>query len=180
MKLITDQIQSKLVILDIDEPIESFQLLAGMQADGLCSFRGSVTGNIQAVREYGQIRVVGKLQTPVALSCSRCLAFSESVVTSNFTIFFRKGAPQEAMEEEELQLEEQDLISATYSGDEIDLLHEIEEQIAMDIPLKPLCSNSCKGLCPVCGADQNQNDCGCKRDNFNLKFSKLKDFKVSR
>jgi uncharacterized protein len=72
------------------------------------------------------------------------------------------------------------LIATTYSGDEIDLTHEIEEQVAMDIPFKPLCGEECKGLCPVCGTDLNAADCGCSKEPVNLKFSALKDFKVSR
>ena len=84
------------------------------------------------------------------------------------------------VEEEEIELSEQDLVSATYSGDEIDLTHELEEQVAMEIPLKPLCGEGCKGLCPVCGTDLNQAACSCQREQINLKFSALKDFKVSR
>jgi uncharacterized protein len=66
-----------------------------------------------------------------------------------------------------------------YSGDEIDLSHEIEEQVAMEIPMKPLCSEGCKGLCPACGADLNKETCGCPDDHGNLAFSALKNFKVS-
>jgi uncharacterized protein len=72
-----------------------------------------------------------------------------------------------------------DLIASTYSGDEIDLAHEIEEQVAMEIPLKPLCDEGCKGLCPTCGTDLNTSCCSCSREPVNLKFSALKDYKIS-
>jgi uncharacterized protein len=83
-------------------------------------------------------------------------------------------------DEEEVELAEQDLVSAVFSGDEIDLLPEIGEQVALAVPLKPLCSEQCKGLCPLCGADLNTAECGCSREPVNLKFAALKDFKVQR
>jgi uncharacterized protein len=72
-----------------------------------------------------------------------------------------------------------DLLSSSYSGDEIDLTHEIEEQIAMEIPLKPLCNEECKGLCHECGADLNTSTCSCSKEPVSLTFSALKNFKVT-
>ena len=63
-------------------------------------------------------------------------------------------------------------------GDEIDLTHDLEEQVAMSLPLKPLCAEQCKGLCAECGADLNMSSCACSEKAFNFKFSALKDFKV--
>lgn len=117
---------------------------------------------------------------PLALSCSRCLAEFTSFVDTSFTIFFRKESAITASTEEELELGEMDLLSSVYSGDEIDLTHEIEEQVAMEIPSKPLCSDDCKGLCHVCGIDLNTSSCSCSQEPVTLTFSALKDFKVTR
>lgn len=180
MKITVDHIHEKPVLLHAEEPVESFPVLARMQADGECTFIGPVRYDLTVAREYDHLRVTGRVSAPVSLACSRCLASFESAIDSSFTILFRKASLQEAVSEEETELNEQDLISATYSGDEIDLTHEIEEQIAMEVPLKPLCGEICKGLCPTCGADLNQAACSCPKDQINFKFSALKDFKVSR
>lgn len=181
MKIIIDQIKdNKPFTLHAEDPVESFPILTGMQSDGGITFVGPVRSDISVEREYDHLRLEGRVITQVSLVCSRCLATFETPIDSTFTIYFRKGTPQNLGEEEEIELDEQDLISATYSGDEIDLTHEIEEQVAMEVPLKPLCSQGCKGLCPVCGIDLNQNTCSCSRNEFNLKFSVLKDFKASR
>jgi len=180
VKIIVDHIQDKALILPIDEPAETFAVLSAMQRDGECTFVGPVRGTVRAEREFDHIRVSGAVDTRISLICSRCLVPFENDIHSSFTIFFRKGSPSETCEEDEVELAEEDLVSATYSGNEIDLAHDIEEQVAMEVPLKPLCDEECKGLCPVCGIDRNASNCTCEESAFNFKFSALKDFKVSR
>ncbi|MBI2354835.1 MAG: DUF177 domain-containing protein [Deltaproteobacteria bacterium] len=180
MKISVSHIQDKPFSLHAEEPADAFPVLSRMQAEGECTFNGPVVSDITAAREYDHVRVSGRVSTPVTLVCSRCLANYETAFDSSFTIYFRKGTSQDIVEEEETELDEQDLVSATYSGDEIDLAHEIEEQVAMELPLKPLCSEECKGLCPDCGTDLNHSACSCPRGQTSLKFSALKDFKVSR
>jgi len=180
MKIRVDHIQHKSLTLHSEDPAASFPVLSRMHSDGECTFAAPVQSDITAEREFDHIRVSGRVSTRITLACSRCLADYETDIDSSFTIFFRKATSQDSVEEDEIELNEQDLISATYSGDEIDLTHEIEEQVVMEIPLKPLCHEECKGLCPVCGADLNQADCSCPRSQTSLKFSALKDFKVSR
>jgi len=180
VKLIVDHIKDTPISLHIDEPVGTFPLLAGMQNDTGCCIAGNIEGDVTVVREYDNIRVTGRVTAPLALSCSRCLADYTSFVDTSFTIFFRKESAVAPSTEDELELGEMDLLSSSYSGDEIDLTHEIEEQIAMEIPLKPLCSEACKGLCHVCGVDLNTSSCSCSKEPVSLTFSALKDFKVIR
>lgn len=180
MKIRVDHIQDKPFSLRAEEPVTAFPVLSAMQDSGECAFTAPVLVDVTAAREFDHVRVSGRVGTKIELTCSRCLATYEAPLDSSFTIYFRKATSHDEVEEEETELEEQDLISATYSGDEIDLTHEIEEQVVMEIPLKPLCNEECKGLCPVCGTDLNQGACSCPRERTSLKFSALKDFKVSR
>lgn len=180
MKFIVDHIQEKPFHLHIEEPAGSFPVLSMMQSGGECGFTGPVHGDITVAREYDHLRVSGRISTKAELVCSRCIAMYETVIGSTFTIIYRKATSLEINQEEETELSDQDLISATYTGNEIDLTHEIEEQVAMEIPLKPLCSENCKGLCPVCGIDLNHTVCNCSKEPASFKFSALKDFKVTR
>jgi uncharacterized protein len=178
MKIAVDHILDKPLLLNFEEPVETFSVLAEMQEDRFCRFNGPVRGEMSVIREFDHLRVSGRVTAPVAFSCSRCLVDYDSLIDSSFTIIFRKDAGK-YIDEDEVELGEQDLISSTYNGDEIDMTHEIEEQVAMEIPLKPLCSHSCKGLCHVCGIDLNRSQCSCSNETISLKFSALKDFKVS-
>lgn len=179
MKLIVDHIKEVPHSIHVDESADVFPLLAGIQNDVGCRITGNIQGDISAVREYENIRINGRLTAPLVLSCSRCLAEYQSFVDTSFTIFFRKGEMSAAQDNDELELGEMDLLSSTYSGDEIDLTNEIAEQIVMEIPLKPLCSDNCKGLCHVCGIDLNTSRCSCSKEPVSLTFSALKDFKVT-
>ena len=178
VKIAVDHILDKPLLLNFEEPVEKFQLLAEMQNGQDCYFTGLIRGEVSVVREFDHLRLNGSVTAPVVFSCSRCLVDYDSLIESNFTIFFRKDVGQYC-DQEEIELGEQDLISSYYSGDEIDLTHEIEEQVAMEMPLKPLCNHSCKGLCQVCGIDLNLSQCSCSDETISLKFSALKDFKVS-
>jgi uncharacterized protein len=180
VKIVVDHIKDSPLTIHFDEPVETFPLLAGMQDDKSCSITGKIQGDITVTREYENVRVVGRLTAPLALSCSRCLADFTSFIDTNFTLFFRKETSIATTVEDELELGELDLLSSAYSGDEIDLTHEIEEQVAMEIPLKPLCSDACKGLCHECGTDLNTSSCSCSKEPVSLTFSALKDFKVTR
>ena len=180
MKIRIDHIKNKPYELTVDEPVEHFPVLLQMQADGECAFRGNVTAEIAVEREFDHLKATGRVQVPVDLVCGRCLATYQSVIDSSFRIVFLKESDRQSSVEDETELCDDDLIASTYSGDEIDLTHELEEQVALGIPYKPLCGEGCQGLCPECGADLNVSPCSCSREPVNLKFSALKDFKVSR
>lgn len=179
MKVRLDHIRDVTRELSFSEPIESFPVLVAMVTSGECVFDGPVQVALTAGREMDHYRVEGTVSVPLRQTCSRCLVSFDQQLSSRFTIFFREGTPQEG-DEEEVELSEQDLISAVFSGEEIDLLPEIGEQVALAVPLKPLCSEQCKGLCPVCGVDRNTTACDCSQEPVNLKFAALKDFKVQR
>ena len=180
MKVAVDRLKSRPLDLHIEEPVETFPVLAGMQNDQVCKFTGPVNGDITAAHEYDHIRVNGRVSVPLSLSCSRCLVDYDSFVDINFTVLFRKDTEKQTVDEDDIELGEMDLLSSVYQGDEIDLTHEIEEQVAMEIPLKPLCSDSCKGLCHTCGIDLNTSGCTCIKETASFAFSALKDFKVSK
>lgn len=181
MIVTVDRIQDKPLSFQLVEPVESFPVLETIQEEGGCRFCDAIRGTLTVVREFDHIRAEGTLSVPVSLACSRCLAAYDVVLNSVFTVFYRKGAGNTpTLDEDETELHEKDLVSAEYTGDTIDLTHEIEEQLAMEIPLKPLCTNACKGLCHVCGIDLNRDSCSCTPDAPLSAFAVLKNFKPTK
>jgi len=180
VKIRVDHIKNKPFELLLEEPADVFPALVQMQVDGECAFTGPVKAAISVEREFDHLKAVGSVHVPLTLTCSRCLVTYASTIDSDFKIIFRKDTTRASEVEDETELCDDDLVASTYCGDEIDLAHEIEEQVVMEIPLKPLCGEGCKGLCPTCGADLNTDSCSCSREPVNIKFSALKDFKVSK
>lgn len=177
MKIRIEHIKEQPRSYSFSEPFESFPLLVQLVKDGDCSFNAPLQIEVTAGREYDHYRVEGKIEVPVQFECSRCLCSFERTLNSRFTIFFREGSQSE-QEQDELELDEQDLISDCFSGDEIDLASEIADQVVLEIPLKPLCNDRCKGLCSFCGIDLNQAACSCGQEQKESKFAALKNFKV--
>jgi uncharacterized protein len=64
------------------------------------------------------------------------------------------------------------------SDDIVDLTPEIRESILLEIPQKPLCRADCKGLCPVCGIDRNNQICNCAPEAVDLRWSGLDKLKL--
>lgn len=162
-----------------EEQVVDYPTLHAMETAGECRFVKPLSVSLTIIREYDHIRVHGSVATSVGMGCSRCLGETVHDVASAFTIFYSKdtGLPQD---EEEVELAEEDLISATYEGEEIDFSAEIAEQVLLAIPFKPLCREDCRGLCGNCGADLNVAECGCDRQGINPKFSALKNFKAEK
>jgi len=67
-------------------------------------------------------------------------------------------------------------ITASYPSTQeiIDVGEEIKQLLILNLPIKPLCKNECKGLCAVCGKNKNVDDCGCSQETPDPRWDKLK------
>jgi uncharacterized protein len=107
-------------------------------------------------------RLAGDVKTVLELRCSRCLEDFEWPVDLAFDLRYQPHSTNTG--EGEREIEEDDLSTAFYDNDEIDLGQLMCEQFFLSLPMKPLCSDDCRGLCPVCGTNWNRGRCACKRD----------------
>lgn len=129
-----------------------------------------------AVRRMKEnVFIEGNAKTTVEAPCGRCLEATRQPVRASFKYTF---APPPAQPKEEWELSAADLEFAYYEEDTIDLDALVIEQIMLNMPIKPLCSESCKGLCPHCGIDLNRESCLCQSETFDERFAVLKRFKV--
>jgi uncharacterized protein len=109
----------------------------------------------------------GTVKGSLELVCSRCLQpFVWDFDAEVFETYTNHPEIAAADEYEEINL---------FSGDEIDLLPQLLKQIFLEMPMKILCKPDCLGLCSRCGADLNHGDCGCERDDIDIRFADLKD-----
>jgi uncharacterized protein len=66
----------------------------------------------------------------------------------------------------------------TYTGKVIDLDPLVREQLVLSLPAYPVCRDDCKGLCPVCGGNLNERECGCDRHVPDPRWAGLKNLKL--
>jgi len=178
MKIRVEGLSGTPLHLTAREPVADFPALTKLEETGECRFLGPLHLDFTIAREFDHIRAHGHVETKVRFTCSRCLAEYETGLCTEFTIFYTKTTRVPV--EEEIALAEEDLVSVSYEGDTIDFTNEVAEQVLMEIPLKPLCSEGCKGLCSTCGADLNTGECGCARSGAGFTFSALKDFTAKK
>ncbi|MBN1664390.1 MAG: DUF177 domain-containing protein [Deltaproteobacteria bacterium] len=121
------------------------------------------------------VYVEGNTITTVDLECCRCLDVTTHILRTDFKYTF---APSENHAAEEMELSVEDLEVSYYDNDIIDLDQMIFEQIALQIPMKALCADSCKGLCPHCGINLNSAKCTCNSEFVDERLAVLKKLKV--
>jgi uncharacterized protein len=121
---------------------------------------GPVRLQFDISRSENRYRLVGQLSATLELACSRCAEAFPWPVAAEFDVQY---LPQSANTGEgEFEVAEEDLGVAFYEGEAIDLGQLMREQFYLALPMKPLCAADCRGLCPQCGANRNQRDCGCE------------------
>lgn len=130
---------------------------------------------ISVFRFKKKVLAEGSIKTTVSLNCSRCL---KAVAYPVETMFREEYNPAEDLDrEEEQELTGRELDLSYYSNDELDISDLIREQVLLAVPMKPLCVEDCKGLCPKCGKDLNEGACGCKTDEVDPRLAPLGKFK---
>jgi DUF177 domain-containing protein len=111
-------------------------------------------------KDKDHYRLVGQVRTTLELPCSRCLEPFTWPVESSFDLRYQPHAANTG--EGEREIEEDDLTTAFYDNETIDLGQLMREQFYLSLPMKPLCTDACKGLCPTCGTNLNKGACDCK------------------
>ena len=127
-------------------------------------------------QEPARYRVVGRLTAKIELTCSRCLEPFTFPVSTDFDL--RYVPRTENVGEGETEVKEDDLATAFYSDDQIDLAQLITEQLHLALPMKALCVEACKGLCPQCGTNLNTASCDCSQRWTDPRLEALKQFKT--
>lgn len=110
----------------------------------------------------------GTVDTRIMMECARCMKPVE--VPLNIVIQ-QRFAKDQASDVETL---DQDDFILPIENDRIDLDETILHEVQLGVPMKVLCKEDCKGLCPVCGQDLNEGSCDCEEDNSDPRWEALK------
>ena len=105
------------------------------------------------------IRVVGDFSTQLELRCARCLEPVLRDVAGDFDLIYRPLGADAGVEERSIRGAETDI--AYYQGEGLLLEDVLREQLLLAVPLKAVCNEACKGLCPRCGRNLNFEVCAC-------------------
>jgi uncharacterized protein len=133
-----------------------------------------VIGELLLDKSGDTVVVTGSLEFAATLACSRCLRrFSQGYRTA-IDLCYRPAAAPRPARGHETELTAGDLVEIGYRQGEIDLWPELRDAVLLALPVKPLCGDDCRGLCPSCGRDLNQGQCGCRDDRTDPRWDKLR------
>jgi len=143
------------------------------------TFVDDISIQIEVFRTGKNVFVSGLLNTTVELSCIKCLDDFDLPVEAEFHYNLCPSDEKELLLEKEINKADLDLFF--YQGDIIDIVPLVREQILLNIPLYPLCHETCKGICPQCGSNLNHSLCQCdKEEAAGSKFEILKKLSLKQ
>lgn len=164
MKINIAKIDDGLSQLELREPSRELTLLD----------HGHLTGDILVKlvidKRSDDLNLKAKVVSSAELDCDRCLRIFDKELKSNFKIYYSSKYSDS---------EEQNTRHLSLSNPIIDLLDDVRSSLVLSLPIKLLCEENCKGLCPNCGVNWNQQECECHTKKTDSRWEPLKDLQVS-
>ncbi len=147
---------------------------------GEVTVRGTLTPMI------GQYLFQGTVEGVYSQPCARCLESAEIPVSLPVVWTFEEGSDRRTGQEDDeedsgVEVEEEAYGLYAYQGTSLDLTWPVWTEVALALPVKFVCREDCRGLCPVCGGNRNVEPCTCSEEVIeetpvqNSGFAGLKD-----
>jgi uncharacterized protein len=138
--------------------------------------RGPMRVKARFTRHGDKVLVRGTVEVTVGLNCSRCLEEFSLDLKSDLETYLEGGGDSTPEGDDELPPE--DLEFRPLHDGAVDLRELVAEQVHLALPVRALCSEGCRGLCPKCGRDLNQGGCSCDREAGDPRWEALKKLEI--
>ncbi len=136
----------------------------GFESGAVESFGDTIHVRVKTRRD-GDLAVLDAfVQTVVNLECDRCLQEFTREIDSSFSLVVRQLKQGEVLrksERDEDSDDESDIIVIDSDTNEIDISENVHDALLLDLPVKTICREDCKGLCAHCGENLNEGECRC-------------------
>ena len=126
----------------------------------------ATSGLVEVLHEHrgprdivADIRLRGKFAGRFEVPCARCVEPVEIPIESDFDLIFRPVVADTEPTERSITAPETEI--GYYQRDSLLLEDVLREQVLLSLPVRTLCKPDCKGLCPRCGENRNNQDCSC-------------------
>lgn len=143
-----------------------------LEASGRAQLVEEHEGKHQTIKD---IRLSGEVSASLEVSCARCLEPVVQNVRRNFDLLYRPLGVDGGREELSVTGAEAEI--SYYQGEGLLLEDALREQVLLALPLKALCREDCKGLCPHCGKNLNVDHCSCSEEMDDPRWLALKEIR---
>ena len=164
----------KIQIGGLSEGVHEYQFSTHVGDVGLSDpFRGDVRASVILEKTGTQMVLKGAVRVEGDFMCDRCTRTIVLPVTSSYRMcYVTQGEQFEGVDPAELQT------VAPGSGN-IDITEDVRQTVLLAVPLKVLCSEGCRGLCPHCGKNLNMESCSCTREEGDSRWEPLRSLRGS-
>jgi uncharacterized protein len=133
------------------------------------NFSGDVSAHVSLIKTSWQIVVKIDAHADAAFECDRCADQSVHRIDAEFEQVYTWG------ETERDTVEGEDFFVLGDGQKVIDLADAVREYLLLAVPVKNLCHEDCRGLCPVCGTNLNERLCTCAPETGDIRWSALQN-----
>jgi uncharacterized protein len=144
-----------------------------LKSDGRAELVQEHHGKRKVIKD---IRLQGGLSTSLELPCARCLEPVVQDVERKFDLLYRPLGSDAGQEEASVSGTEAEI--GYYQGEGLLLEDALREQVLLSVPLRVLCREDCKGLCPVCGKNLNVEQCSCTPQVKDPRWATLQEIRT--
>jgi uncharacterized protein len=175
LRIHLEQLKGKNLAREVESPADGFTVLRQMIRKGECEFAASIRIRFKAARIGELVEVDGEFQTLLRLTCGRCLKPFLSPLQAGFSMtYMHETAAADGGGSKRGPADAEAVGLIGFRGDTIDLRDGIQEQVVLSLPVRPLCGETCRGLCLHCGADLNLGNCPCSPASTDSAFAVLR------
>jgi uncharacterized protein len=121
------------------------------------------------------IRLRGRFAGNFQVPCARCVEPVEIPLAADFDLIFRPATADTEVPERSITAPETEI--GYYQKDSLSLEDVLREQVLLALPVRTLCKPDCKGLCPRCGENRNNQACSCDEGPSDPRWEALADLR---
>lgn len=125
------------------------------------TFHSGIKGKLKLTRLGNKVKVEGSFETELELECSKCMDKFLLPLRKNFISEFYPLEDFVWRSSEPVELRKHEMEMEFYTKGIIDIEEILSTNIILNIPMYPVCSETCKGICPNCGRNLNREKCTC-------------------
>lgn len=162
MKILIEDIPDEGIEVEVNEVVDVGEIM----------LKAPVKGALSIKKIGDEVLIEGNMEAIAEFECSRCLKKYSTDVKLDIQTTYR---PLKELDGEGThEIKEDELEIGFYSDNELDILDVAREQILLNMPIKLLCDDACKGICQKCGKDLNLSSCNCSAEVADPRFEVLK------
>ena len=117
------------------------------------------------------IRLKGHWEGKFEIPCARCVEEVPTELEGDFDLIFRPLGADAGPQERSISAVETEI--GYYQKDSLLLEDVLREQVLLSLPVRTLCKEDCKGLCPRCGGNRNNQACSCEEGQSDPRWEAL-------